>query len=193
VSGDKAKSGAETPTAKKAKEVTKAKGWKIASTEGRCRRCKTGFPHGATFYSYLDWEKGTEVPVFLRHDICSDCWPLTLRELPKTPPPIYWHAHRKKGDKNKQVVDLQAMQGLFFRLLEDERPDIAGLRYVIALMLQRKKILKPVRRFDGARGDLFFRDPRDQEGKQVLRLPVPDLDEAALERLREQLGEILTG
>lgn len=178
------------PSAKTAPE-TKSKGWKISRTEGRCRRCKTGLPPGATFYSYLDWEAGGEVPVFVRHDICAECWPLTLRELPPSPPPIYWHAHRKKGDKNKQIVDLQAMQALFYRLLEDERPDIAGLRYVIALMLQRKKLLKPVRRFDGARGDLFFRDPRDPEAKKVLRLPVPDLDEEALSRLRDQLGDIL--
>lgn len=194
MSGDKAKKEAgntKKRSEKKGGEVTKAKGWKIAGMDGRCQRCKTGFPHGGTFFSYLDWEMGGEVPVFLRHDICADCWPLTLRELPDFPPPIYWHAHRKKGDKNKQLVDLEAMKGLFFRLLEDDREEIAGLRYVIALMLQRKKLLKPVRRFDGARGDLCFKDPRDEEGKKILRLAVPDLDEKALELLRDQLGEIL--
>ncbi len=76
-------------------------------------------------------------------------------------------------------------------LVDDTRAEVEGLRYVVALLLLRKKRLKVVRRAGLARGDLLFRDPRDEAGEKTLYLETPDFSPEALDRLKDQLGEIL--
>lgn len=157
--------------------------WQIAQTSKQCMHCGTRFLPGQDYWSTLHVEPGGELPILVRQDACDECWqPQDDR--------IYWKTRRAvdKGDRN--VVDIQAMHQLFLQLLEDERDEIEALRYVVGLMLVRKKVLKIVRNVGGARGDLVFRDPRDAEKR--LRLPTPELSDGKLELLKSQLGDILT-
>jgi hypothetical protein len=146
--------------------------WRIAETAKRCQGCQTPFLPGTDFFSELVIERADEVTAYTRHDWCQPCW---TRRAKSTGEPIYWKARRRDGQDVENVVDVGSLHTLFLGLLEDERPEIEALRYVVGLLLLRKKVLKVVRGTHGARGDLVFKDPRDPA--TTMRLSTPDLSE----------------
>ena len=51
----------------------------------------------------------------------------------------------RKGNEDKtQILDLVSLRMLFERLGEEEGEQLAGLRYFVALLLLRKRVLKIV-------------------------------------------------
>ncbi len=160
--------------------------WRIAETSKRCDGCGAPFLPEQSFFSYLAVDSSPELPTLVRKDYCVACWETRARSLDA---PIFWKARRQGSAEDANVVDLNSLNQLFLQLLEDERPEVETLRYVVGLMLLRKKVLKVVRNAGGARGDLVFKDPRNPE--QRMRMATPDLSEESLELLKEQLGTIL--
>jgi hypothetical protein len=181
-------------------EDTQTKGageWRIAENRNRCAGCENPFGIGDIFFSEIRWvapeSAGGAAPLPLgihRIDFCDACWPVEIQGRDDVP--IFWRARRKSSKKDDHVVDLASLQTLFVGLLEDRRIEVEALRYVVGLMLMRKRILKQVRVGGMARGDLVFRDPRDESGQETLRIATPDLTEESLEQLKEQLGQILS-
>ena len=181
-------------------EGTQTKGggdWRIAENHNRCCACENPFAIGDAFFSEIRWvapeSPGGAEPLPLgihRVDFCEACWPAHLEAQEHKP--IYWRTRRRSSKKEDHVVDLGSLQTLFVGLLEDTRGEVEALRYVVGLMLMRKKILKQVRLGGMSRGALVFRDPRDESGQKTLRIPTPDLTEERLEQLKEQLGQILS-
>lgn len=184
-------------------ELMKAGEWKIADNAKRCQNCDSPFLPGQDFFSELRWSDVPGKPdkpdksgksgasfALVRLDYCLVCWAAATRvadhEL------IYWKSQRKQGKGDQNVVDLVALHSLFMNLLGDKRPEVEVLRYVVALMLLRKKLLKVVRGAGAARGDLIFKDPSDQSGQRTMRLSTPELSEKTLGRLKKQLSEILS-
>ncbi|MAE77613.1 MAG: hypothetical protein CMJ85_12180 [Planctomycetes bacterium] len=157
--------------------------WRIAETGKRCVGCRVPFAFEQSFFSQLEVDSTDDVITLNRKDWCESCW--TESEAPS----IFWKTRRPAADGSESHVDLAALNQLFLGLIEDTRPEIETLRYVVALILQRKRLLKAVRTAGTARGDLVVKDPRDLEKR--LRLPSPDLSEESLENLKEQLGNIL--
>lgn len=166
--------------------------WHIAQTAKHCMQCRAPFLPGTEYWSTLhvetraaDAKSGAEnvaAAILVRHDHCDACWRGATDA-------IYWRTRRSEAKNDRNIVDITAMHQLFIQLMDDEREEVEALRYVIALMLARKKVLKPVRSPGGARGDLVFRHPRDEKARLVL--PAPELSEESLERLKEQLSGIL--
>ncbi|MCB9882768.1 MAG: hypothetical protein H6832_11630 [Planctomycetes bacterium] len=158
--------------------------WHIAQTAKHCHACHAPFLPGHEYWStlHVSVEGDDASPVLMRRDSCDACWKGSTEA-------IYWRTRRSENKADQNVVDIAAMHQLFLGLLDDDREEVEALRYVIALMLTRKKILKPVRQVGGARGDLVFKHPRDENER--LRLGAPELSEESLERLKAQLGDIL--
>lgn len=96
--------------------------------------------------------------------------------------------------KRKVFVDDQVLLDLLRRLGEDDRPGRQAFRFVLALVLMRKKLL----RFDGqetrngADGkseEWWTLTPKGQE--EPLTVLNAQLDEQQIQSVTEQLGEIL--
>ncbi|MEZ5988082.1 MAG: hypothetical protein R3F30_02950 [Planctomycetota bacterium] len=173
--------------------------WRIADKGLCCARCGQGFTIGEELYSVLELrpaaeaDDGPRLPLLVRRDHCQACFKAARGELERQhggTPPIFWRTRRREPDRREPRIDLDGLAGLFTSLLEQDRPEVEALRYVVGLMLVRKKRLRQVR-VAGARGDLVFRDPRDPEGQRIVRLPAPELDEATVETLKEELGRLL--
>lgn len=142
-------------------------------------------PH-EDFFSRLAVRTNGDAVALERSDYCPSCWAQAASKIDN---PIFWKTRRKDADETRNLVDINTLNALFLNLIEDSRPEIEGLRYVVALLLIRKKLLKVVRGAKVPRGDLVFRDPRDTEKR--MHIPTPDLSEDSLELLKEQLGQIL--
>jgi hypothetical protein len=122
-----------------------------------------------------------------RRDYCASCRP------PDEPFAIgSWKTRRlQPAVKAAQKFDREALQGFFEQLEDAETAERRQLRFVLALLLWRKKALK----FEGSgvedgREVWRFVAPRSGAAHTVVR---PDLDEERLERLVEQLEGLLSG
>lgn len=116
------------------------------------RRCAvTGreLQPGARFYSVLLEENGKLV----RHDYSSEAW---------TGPPSgtfsFWAGKVPPRDQSKQVrIDDEMLLDCFRRLEGQNEPERVNFRYVIALLLMRRKRLK-------------FEQVKTENGQEILQL-----------------------
>lgn len=157
--------------------------WKIVRdrTQGGAACCDR--PKPAEAFAVL------ELPSCTRRDLCPMCFDELQRRQSAAAqkPPIFWRLKRKEGDR-QPVLDLVMLRHLFDRLGEEagERP--AALRYFVALLLLRKRILKMADAKTAAEeaADLVVYDPKTPTQPPVA-LVAPALDEQSLDVLKDEL------
>lgn len=156
--------------------------WKIVRDRARSGACceRPKAPEG---FAVL------ELPACVRHDLCPMCFDELLRRgrAEGGKPPIFWRVKRKEGAR-QPVLDLLVLRQLFDRLGEEpgERP--AALRYFVALLLLRKRVLKMADASNAAEeaADLVVYDPKAPTLPAVA-LTAPDLGEQTLDALKDEL------
>ncbi len=98
------------------------------------------------------------------------------------------------GGKAKPFVDDEVLLNLFHRLADDQQPQRIAYRFVIALILLRKRLLKQdATRHEDGRSIWLMRlkgDPADAPAVEVVD---PHLSEDQVREVSDQLGEILRG
>ena len=158
--------------------------WDIAKSERRCSACDKEFAEEDPFFSAL-FDTGAE---FVRKDYCPACWESTEHEKA---PFSFWKTEVPKEDEPKKVfVDDNVIFDFFRRLADEEHiPARRNFRYILALMLMRKKKLKltDVKHQDGNEY-LVLRRSRSKELHRVLD---PKLSEEELTQVRDELTQIL--
>lgn len=160
-----------------------ANDWQMPKRGAACDVCNHEFEFGETMLACLyDSADG-----FARRDFCDNCQP------PEEPRPVgAWKTRRPRPvEKKKQAFDMESIQRMFEQLEDADSPAPLRLRFVLALLLWRKKALK----FDGSESDdqgevWRFHAPRTGAACTVRR---PDLDEERLEQLGLQLESLLAG
>ena len=101
--------------------------------------------------------------------------------------------------KKKLLVDDAVLMDLFERLADDERPQRQAFRFVIGLILMRKRLLKFVgraERRDSASPEKWLLKPRGSGGdpdSPPIELLNPQLSDDDVRELIEQLSEVLQG
>lgn len=110
----------------------------------------------------------------------------------------YWKTVVPQSNRERRLlVDDEVLMDVFTRLADDERPQRQAFRFVIALILMRKKQL----RFTGRDGDgtpevpeYWCLTPRGSEPDDPpLRVLNPQLTDDDVRELTEQLREVLQG
>lgn len=184
-----------------------AQDWQMSRPGEACLACRREFPTGEAFQAGL-----YESPAgYERRDYCLNCG------VPAEPSPLaVWKTRRPAPTKKAQPFDREAIYG-FFQRLDGPDPESgtaepadalagppgagtepAGLsaekvqfRFVLALLLWRKKILKFEQTLhEGGREIWQFAAPAAERTHRVER---PDLDEAQMEKLSAQLEQLLVG
>lgn len=109
----------------------------------------------------------------------------------------YWRAVMPDADAPKNaLVDDAVLLALFERLGEDDdRPQRAAYRYVIGLILLRKRLLKHVglRRHDDGRSVWLVVPRGAMPDEEPVEMIDPRLTEAQQREVADQLGEVLRG
>ncbi|MBK9118730.1 MAG: hypothetical protein IPM18_03890 [Phycisphaerales bacterium] len=159
--------------------------WKVPRRSDVTTACEHVVQIGESFEACLmATETGYE-----RRDFCVNC---TCRPAGGAEPLARWRARRPEpGHRRVQPFDWEATYGFFERLASATDPQQLQFRFVLALLLWRKRILK----FECSRatpdGELWeFITVRSGVVHQVVH---PALDEAQLDRLSEQLEDLLSG
>lgn len=170
--------------------------WKFRRRDGGCSVCHAEFPEAARHASVLA-VIGDEVR---REDLCPSCFDARATSgLAPGTELFYWFTRRAAG-KRGLVLDLVMLEQLFLQLEGRVEVPVRELRYLVALLLMRKRRLKLVRlsRADGpARenggGDgaaMIVRRPRRKED---LVVHVFDFGVERLNELRTTLVDLLGG
>jgi len=155
--------------------------WRILRGEKRCTLCQKPFEEKENYYSALYDRKTT----FERLDFCTACWKGETAEMFS-----FWQTRTPmKDEKRKLLVDDDVLLD-FFRRLEGAEDELkVNFRYILALVLMRRKILKftDVKRGEGSE-TLVLTLPKE---KATFEVRNPQLDEEKIVRVTEEVGKIL--
>lgn len=165
-------------------EIDLVENWKIVRDRTKCEK------PGCTLAADLEYFAILELPDCVRRDLCAACFRDVERTTETLPP--FWKARRKVGKSDEPAFDLQSLRALFDRLGEDDAQgeNASGLRYLIALLLLRKRVLRMVdpKTPEQEAADLVVVDPK-ADGMEPVALRGPEMTD---ERLAELKGELLT-
>lgn len=160
--------------------------WKIVKDRTACDKPGCPLTAAGDYYAIL------ELPSCLRRDLCEPCF----RELEagSGAQPLFWRGRRQ--EKKGPMFDLKSLRLLFDRLGEEEDPEkvetARGLRYLVALILLRKRFLKmaDAQNPEQEGADLLVVDPK-VDGMEPVLLFAPDLEGDALGSLKEELLAVI--
>jgi len=155
--------------------------WEVDKPLGQC--CGTGrkIEYGEEYFGALvETDEGLQ-----RRDFCADYW-----ESEKPNVFCYWKSRLPHPDQKKQIfVDDEMLTAFFERLKNETGQEKVNFRFVLALILMRKRRLK----YDATRvenGKEIWR-LRIVGEKEIVEVVNPHLDEEQVEQLSSQIGQIL--
>lgn len=156
--------------------------WEMPRRGERCAACDAVFDAGTVMHACLF----VTTAGYERRDYCTSCGPSG-----DTPPVAEWRTRRQAPEKPRRAFDRDTIIAFFQRLTEPQSPEQLQLRFVLALLLWRKKILQLVETEPGADGEIWrFRAPADNTRYDVVR---PELDDDRAEALSSQIEQLLSG
>ena len=156
--------------------------YEVARARGQCVVCQTQIPPQQPLMAAL-----RETPIgFERLDICLNCW----EGFDKADLIGFWKTSMPLVEQKKRLfVDDDVLCQLFERLHDTTEPAKLNFRFVLGLILMRKRlIVYEASRNDGAKEIWQVRFKGKEE---ILDLLNPKLDEAQIVDVSNQLGEIL--
>jgi hypothetical protein len=155
--------------------------WEIDKPLGQCSGTGRKIEPGEEYFAALiETDEGLK-----RRDFCADYW-----QGKKPDVFCYWKTKLPQPDQKKHVfIDDEMLMTFFERLAVENEQEKVNFRFVLALILMRKRRLK-------------YDSSKIEDGKEIWRLRVvgekecvdvvnPHLDEEQIEQLSSQIGEIL--
>jgi hypothetical protein len=157
-----------------------AEAWHIHRDRGGCPQPGCPLPAADEFFALLS------LPDCRRQDLCATCF--HQHAAASSEPLIFWKARRVRGEKRGPTIDLASLRILFDRLGDVDSDEARGLRYFVALLLLRKRILKSVRPANVAEeaADLVVVDPKVPGSPRTI-LIAPELEGDRMSRLKDEL------
>ena len=125
-----------------------------------------------------------------------DRFDFALQEWEKSKPARLYSNWRyivpEAGKKPDIQIDDAVLVDLFERLESDDRPQRIAFRYILALVLLRKRKLQLISREEVEEGEIWLLRFKGTDGEPV-KVKNPGIAEEKIQDLSEQLGEILQG
>ena len=168
-----------------------AKDYNISKTSGTCVGCETKLSAGDEFVAVVRELDGE----FQREDYCLECW-----ESPEKAPETdaqdlfgTWRSRVRDAEEKKKLFVDDDLLINFFERLDGATDDLKlSFRFVLALVLMRKKLLVYDRMERGEDGTETW-EMHLRGSPQGHRVIDPKMDEDKIAEVSTQLGQILEG
>ncbi|HBA83134.1 MAG TPA: hypothetical protein DCZ95_03475 [Verrucomicrobia bacterium] len=157
--------------------------WNIKSRNEACQKCNKSFADGETFYSRLTFgEEG-----YAREDRCEPCWKAEAgdkslsvwKTVFKAPPP-----------PSEETLKKETAESLLRQLMETDNPAHRNVIYILAVMLERRRIL--IERDVQVREDgLKIRVYEHKKSQETFLVPDPELRLTELTQVQEEVLAML--
>ena len=166
--------------------------WDIGRSSGQCAATGAPLVPGAPcIVALVEREEDPSAPL-VRLDFSDAGW-----NSPQRPKGViaFWRTNvPEPNEKRRGFVDDQSLIDLFDRLGSDDRPHRVRFRFVLMLLLVRKRLLRVVGTDSEGGVETWRVLPKGAaEGEVPSAVVNPKLDEAATREVTEQLGEVLDG
>lgn len=159
--------------------------WNIRLRAEACDATAKPFTEGETFYTAL-YREGEG---FLRKDLCEEAWTALAADQEAPTPFSSWRSKfEPPAPPPPEPLPRDDAEGMLRRLLESNDPAHTNTRYLLAVMLERKRILRPQPSDD--KGILVYE--RAGSGETFL-IADPDLSLSDLARVQEEVSALLSG
>ncbi|MGE5608841.1 MAG: hypothetical protein ACM359_06285 [Bacillota bacterium] len=156
--------------------------YEVARPLGQCAVCNQHIDPDQKFMAAL-----IETPTgYQRADCSLECW----EKFDRKDVVAFWQTVMPRPEQKKKLfVDDATLCELFVRLADVTEPAKLAFRFVLGLILMRKRLLI----YDGTRieGDREIWSIRLKGRDEMLELIDPKLDENRMKEVSEQLGQIL--
>lgn len=157
--------------------------WKVAKRQAACSVCARAFEDGEAHISALS-VAGDDLA---REDSCLACW----KKRERRDALLWWRTRHNVEKKRGIALDLEALEALFVGLEGRREPALEELRYVLCLILMRKRRLRIERvEREGDREALIVTRPK-REGTYTVA--VFDFDPAKIDEMRQRLQDVFEG
>jgi len=156
--------------------------WTFRRRQPECQACAKRFEEGERHASALS----IVGEALAREDVCAGCWlgRAGRDEL------FHWFTRHRAGKRGLQL-DLATLEALFVRLEGRVEPRVREMRYLLALLLLRKRRIKVDRILREAEGEaMLVHRPRRKESFRVF---VFDFSAERMQALRADLVLLLEG
>ncbi|MBB5038414.1 hypothetical protein [Prosthecobacter dejongeii] len=160
--------------------------WSIRSRSHQCALSGRAFVEGEVFHTaiYFDPETGG----YLRRDVGLDSW---KAELAERTPIAYWRTTYtpQVTEQRPEVTSKESAMALLQRFVEEDEPQTEDARYILALMLERKRILSPTASKETEQGKMLFYENKKTSEVFMIRDPELRLDELA--QMQDEVAMLL--
>jgi hypothetical protein len=161
--------------------------WNIQSRAHSCQRCSKPFEDKQPYYTLLFSTKAGHE----RRDVCRTCWPEEKSQTPSEKHQVvsHWQGVYEAPPPPTEVIQKETAEGILFKLAELNDPKYLAAMFILAVMLERKRLLKvkdQVRQ-DGKRL-LIYEKPKSGE---VLAITDPELSIDQLEAVQREVSRLL--
>ncbi len=150
--------------------------WSIRSRAHTCAVTGRSFEDGESFHTTIFFDP--EENGYVRRDICAEAW---AQEVEQRKPVAAWKTiySRVLAEAKPEITPKESAQALLQRFIEDGDPNTENARYILALMLERKRQLHQTaeKEIDGAK--MLFYENRKTGEIFIVRDPELKLSEIA--------------
>ncbi|HEY3861323.1 MAG TPA: hypothetical protein VGO59_05490 [Verrucomicrobiae bacterium] len=164
--------------------------WNIQSRSHVCQVCEKSFAGKEPYHTVLLEEKQQ----YQRLDICRACWESQYRD----------GASERKGFISQwqgvyhappaappDPIQKESAESLLRKLIETGDPKHGPVCYILAVMLERKRILKVKEQIHGERGRVFIYE--HAKTGDVFTIADPNLQLGQLQQVQHDTAELLAG
>ena len=163
--------------------------WSFKSRAHQCSITEQKFEDGDTFYTaiYPDPESSG----YLRKDFSIEAWNDKVEEFQS--PFSFWKSTYEIiiAEAKPEVVAKDSAEGLLSRLIDEDQAHTENARYILAIMLERKKLLKETDSQPTPNGTLRIYEHKKLGEIYIIRDPDIPLDQ--IESVQKEVSELLDG
>src|SRR5688572_17011494 len=160
--------------------------WNIQSRGHVCQSCHASFADKQVYHTILFDEKRD----FLRTDVCQSCWDSQYSQARDRKGYISsWQGEYQAPPPPAEVIQKESAETLLRRLIELNDPKFGAASFILAVMLERKRILK-VKEQIKTEGKRIFVYEQPKTG-DIFTIPDPNLQLNQLEEVQRDVGNLL--
>jgi hypothetical protein len=162
--------------------------WNIQSRSRACQACEKGFADKQPYHTVLLEEKQQ----YLRLDICPACWEAQYREGASDRKGFIsqWQGiYHAPPAAPAEAIQKESAESLLRKLIEANDPKHGPVCYILAVMLERKRILKVKEQIQGEKGRIFIYEHAGTG--DVFTIADPNLQLGQLEEVQHDTAQLL--
>ena len=160
-----------------------ANDWEIKGRAEKCAKTEHLFQDGETFYTLLFRDRHG----FHREDWCEEAW---NQRNDNIQPYSFWRSKfEPPSPPAPEPLQGETAEDLLRRFMSEESSTHASTRYILGIMLERKRILKQIEARDDENGrTLIYEHVKTGE---VFVIPDPNLRLDQVESVQNEVTELL--